>query len=140
MSNRVTVTEVKQIIDVDSTIVDANLEVFIIAANLLTTRCSTLGGLTDATQLKEIERWLSAHFIAIRDVRVASEKASVMSQSFQYKVDLNLNQTQYGQQALLLDTSGTLASLQSQAKGAAGGVASFKAFGPVSDQEVTDSV
>jgi len=139
MANRVTVAEVKQIIDIDSAIVDANITIFINAANIFTNLVNTTGGMTSTTQLKEIERWLSAHLVAIRDMRVASEKAGPASQTFQYKVDLNFNVTVYGQQALLLDTTGTLASLQKQAKGDGGGVASFTAFGPVSDQEVTDS-
>jgi hypothetical protein len=66
----------------------------------------------DATRLELIERWLSAHFYAIRDMRAATEQAKSISQGFQYKVDLYLANTMYGQQVLILDTAGVLAALQ----------------------------
>ena len=116
MANRVTVGEVKEIITIDSTITDAEVEVFIKSANILTSLVNTVGGMTDSDQLMEVERWLSAHLVAIRDMRVASEKAGEVSQKFQYKVDLNFNVTVYGQTALVLDTSGYLAELQDKAK------------------------
>lgn len=105
---RVTADEVKEIIDVDSSI--TNLTPFITAANLLVNAECTDSSLSDEL-LKEIERWLSAHFIAIRDTRSASEGAGSVRISYQYKLGLNLNVTLYGQQCLLLDTSGALARL-----------------------------
>lgn len=137
MANRVTVTEVKQIIEIDSTIVDADLEVFITSANILTNKVNVDGGITDASQLKEIERWLSAHLMAIRDLRVDSEKAGPVSQKFQYKLALNFNVTMYGQQALILDTSGTLATLQRDAS--RGKIrASLSTLGTPEDEYPTD--
>ena len=68
------------------------------------------GDYSDAT-LELIERWLAAHFYAIRDMRVANEKAGSVGQAFQYKVDLNLANTMYGQQAMMLDTDGKLLAL-----------------------------
>lgn len=68
----------------------------------------------DATRLELIERWLSAHFYAIRDMRRASESVSTVREVFQYKVGLHFDVTVYGQQAMLLDTAGGLASLQAQ--------------------------
>jgi len=63
-----------------------------------------------------IERWLSAHFYAIRDMRSASEKAGPVAQSFQFKVGLNLANTMYGQQAMALDTFGGLAAISKKAE------------------------
>jgi len=110
---RVTVAEVKQIIEIDSTISDTDLGVFITAANLVVTNTCIDSALDDTT-LKEIERWLSAHFIAIRDMRSDSEKAGEVSIKYQYKLGLRLEVTMYGQQAMLLDFSGALSALNNQ--------------------------
>ena len=71
---------------------------------------------TDSVQLELIERWLSAHFYAVRDPRFTSESAGGVSTNFLTAVDLNLNVTMYGQQAMILDTSGYLADIQDQTK------------------------
>lgn len=62
-------------------------------------------------RLELIERWLSAHFYAVLRPRTVAEKADVVSERFESKVDLNLANTRYGQQAMVLDTSGTLKGL-----------------------------
>lgn len=67
-------------------------------------------------QLEVIERWLSAHFYAVRDPRTAFEGVGKVQASFESKVGLNLNNTRYGQTVLYLDTSGTFAALQEQAE------------------------
>lgn len=99
------------IIEVDATI---SLTPFILVANeLVTEKCTGTQGPTTAysdERLEVIERWLAAHFYAIRDTRVASESAGV-SASYQYKLGLNMSVTMYGQQAMLLDTNGQLAKL-----------------------------
>jgi len=90
--------------------VSIDLTPFIEAANHIVTRVCTDSDYAD-TELELIERWLAAHFYAIRDPRVADEAAGSVSQRFQYKVDLNLSVTTYGQQAMMLDTEGNLATL-----------------------------
>lgn len=115
---RTTATNVKKIIEVDATIivVDADMDAFIDVANELVTEMCT--GTTNgpktaytASRLELIERWLAAHFYAIRDPRVKSEKAGPVGVNYQEKVDLNLSVTTYGQQAQMLDTNGGLKSL-----------------------------
>jgi len=110
MANRVTSAEVEEIIEIDDTI---SLAPFILVANQLVTELCTDSDYVDA-RLKEIERWLSAHFYQIRDQAVGDEKAGSVAQSFQYKIDLILNQTKYGQMAQLLDTAGNLAQLSNR--------------------------
>ena len=108
---RVTEEEVEEIIEVDSAIL--SLDPFITAANLLVTEELYDDSAIDFSEsrYKEIERWLAAHFTAIRDMRSAAERAGTVGQEFQYNLGLNLQVTIYGQQALALDTSGTLAAL-----------------------------
>lgn len=68
-----------------------------------------------ADRLELIERWLSAHFYAMRDPRATQERAGPVAQTLQSRVDLNLANSHYGQQAMVLDTSGVLAALNQKA-------------------------
>jgi len=113
MAARVTADEVKAIIEVDSSVDD--LTPFIHVANKIVSSECTDSSL-DSDDKKEIERWLAAHFVAIRDMRKASEKAGPVADSNQYKLGLNLQVTMYGQQAMIVDTSGALARLNKQAQ------------------------
>ena len=133
MAIRTTAEQVSAIVEVDTSI---SLTPFIeVASALVDEVCATVeAGYADA-RLELIERWLSAHFICIRDPQASSEKAGSVGQSLQNKVDLHFNQTRYGQMALLLDTSGTLAALQAQAEGKGVLTASLTSLGPVSDED-----
>jgi hypothetical protein len=126
-ASRVTDAEVREICEIDAALTD--LEPFRIAANYVVednlasvTFYTTSPGLS---RLKEIERWLAAHFTAIRDKRIDSEKAGPVSQKFQYKLGLNLQSTMYGQQAIMLDKTGTLANLSMKGKRVVGRVTSI---------------
>jgi hypothetical protein len=55
-----------------------------------------------------IEIYLALHFAAIMYPVPSFEGAKNVQESAQYKVDMGLNFTKFGQQAILLDTSGTL--------------------------------
>lgn len=101
---RTTEAAVQAIIEVDASI---SLTPFIEVANNMVTRVCTDSDYDDDT-LELIERWLAAHFYAIRDMRSANEKAGSVGQAFQYRVDLNLANTMYGQQAMMIDTEGSL--------------------------------
>lgn len=71
----------------------------------------------DEVRLELIERWLSAHFYAIQDPRIVQESiGGTIQTQFQSKVDLGFSVTHYGQHAMLLDSSGTLAKLNRQMK------------------------
>ena len=115
---RVTDAEVRAIMEQDQIIV-SDLTPFITAADIVIDDHAAIAALSDATT-KEISRWLAAHFTSIMDKRVASEKAGSVSQDFQYKLGLNFQVTMYGQQAMMLDSSGTLSRLN-KADGASAG-------------------
>ncbi len=110
---RTTSTLVQGIIEADRTI---RLDPFIAIANeLVTEKCSSSD--YTATRLELIERWLSAHFYTVRDMRAESEKAGSTSEKKQSKVDLGFDSSHYGQTAMRLDTAGSLASLNNSMKG-----------------------
>lgn len=109
---RVTKQEVLEIIDTDI----ENIEPFILAATGLVDAKLVGSGLVTA-QLKEIERWLAAHFTAIREdgARVVEEEEGESRRRFGENTRGVLGQqlllTRYGQQAVALDTSGILTDL-----------------------------
>jgi len=111
MALRVAEEDVKAIVDTDR-----NVLPFITVANLVIN--SVLGDSSLPTDLLfEIERWLSAHFLCIMDERPISESEGGASATF---VGISgkggahplqgLSITKYGQQVLLLDTTGKLAA------------------------------
>jgi len=107
MAYRTTEAAVEGIIEVDVAI---PLAPFIEAANQLVTDVCGDAGYSTA-KLELIERWLAAHFYAVRDPRATQERAGAVGVTYESKVDLNLALTRYGQQAMLLDTAGGLATL-----------------------------
>lgn len=70
----------------------------------------------DDDMLTIVETWLAVHFYHVKDMRPASESAGAVSQSFQYQLGLGLDVTMYGQQAKLLDATGSLARWDQQIK------------------------
>lgn len=64
-----------------------------------------------STLLEQIELLLSAHFLTLRDPRAQQEKIDEYSVTYQGSTSEGLKATIYGQQAIALDSSGTLASL-----------------------------
>ena len=106
---RTTAAAVKAIVEVDATI-SVDLAPYIETANALVTEVCGDAGYNDS-RLELIERWLSAHFYAVRDPRASSERAGPVSASYLNQVGLGFAQTREGQQAMLLDTAGGLAKL-----------------------------
>lgn len=118
MAVRTTDTEVRQIIETDTSI---DLIPFItVASSMVTELCTDSNGneVHGTERMTLIETWLAAHFYAIRDMRLAEQNLSFMeySESYQYKVGLNLQVTMYGQQVLILDTSGAFAAMNKMAE------------------------
>ncbi len=110
ITSRITDADVRAIIQLPSRMTD--LEAFrITAASLVQTSgvedCDALG----EDNLKEIERWLAAHFAAIDGQRVTKEKLGDADVTYQHKEDLRLHLTHYGQMAMTLDVCGYLRRL-----------------------------
>lgn len=87
------------------------IDSFIVGANSMVDANLLNKGLSDII-LKEIERWISAHLIAVTLER-QSKKEGAGGASIEYTGTYTegLNMTSYGQMAISLDKSGTLASL-----------------------------
>jgi hypothetical protein len=109
MAVRVTATEVKSILETETTLTDAQVTAIIVSANVMV---DTVLGTGTTTILKEIERWLSAHMVAISKERQAlKEEAGGAAITYTGAYGLGLKSTSYGQMVLTLDTSGAFADL-----------------------------
>jgi hypothetical protein len=111
---RTTAAAVKGLIDVDDENIP-DITPFIDAANELVTEVCVPAGYTDG-RLELIERYLAAHFYAVRDPAASpsSETAGPVGATYRWNVGLFLQGTKEGQQALTLDTAGGLARLSKQ--------------------------
>lgn len=110
MAVRVTAEEVQAIMEgtfADSDIID---ETYIVAASALVDQVFSGDANIGDTLLKEIERWLTAHMIAISLQRTAaSEEIEGAKVKWTGSWGKGLESTSYGQMVLLLDTSGKMA-------------------------------
>lgn len=103
---RVTANEVKEIFDTD--LEDASLSAFINSANLLVT--ALLTGKYSTAILKDIEKWLAAHFAAHMDPVAENEEMGDGKNKYMLgKRGMGLEGTPYGAQVKLLDYLGILA-------------------------------
>lgn len=108
MSNRVTATEVKDIID--TSLSDTVVDTFIGAANLTVTEYIGDDTSLSNDQKKEIERWFTAHLIACtRQQQAQAERIGDAQITYQGQTGKGLDATFYGQQVKILDTSGKMA-------------------------------
>jgi len=105
----VTPDAVKEIIDSDLT--DARINAFINLAYYGTIPLAgKLGDCGGADALCEIQLWLAAHFLTVYERQTKSESVGgEWSVTYLGKDGLGLEASLYGQQALALDCSGTLA-------------------------------
>ena len=110
MAIRVTEEDVRAVIDTDSAL---SIRPFIVAASSLVDKVATAdtGALLSTDDLVEVERWLAAHFYAIRDPQYTSKSTGGASASFQGQTGMGLDATYWGQMAKRLDVTGYLANL-----------------------------
>ena len=110
MAARATEAMVKQIIDTDLT--DEQVTPFLAVANKMVT--DLLSGESYSTEmLLEIERWLAAHFVSVRDPQVTQEKIGDVQATYEGKTGMGLKSTRYGQQAIEIEHHGILAQVAS---------------------------
>ena len=122
MSNRVTDSEVRAIMPTLNVAL-TDLTPFITAAHLLIQRVivNSPNALSVPSpteeELKEVERWLGAHFVAINDPVTNSEGAGGVSAGYMLGTPGQcLMATPFGQQAVALDFTGQLALLNTPRK------------------------
>ena len=106
--SRITVDDLVEILETELT--EAQLSAFVNSAHYLIQANLLSSGLSSDV-LTEIHKYLAAHFASLRDQRIESERVADVSMKYQGKTDMGLNATLYGQTALMLDTSGSLANL-----------------------------
>lgn len=119
---RTTVAEVKEIVttSLSDTVIASLIEA---ASEIVTIKLGSIEVMTPIL-LREIERQLSAHLISIRDSSTINQGGTVTYEKVgeterRYANDVllrsqgpaTLQATSYGQQAIILDISGTLANL-----------------------------
>jgi len=108
MAYRNTIEEVKSIISTD--VPDNDFDSFLSTANTLVNDVLANEGYSDVL-LKQIECWLTAHFIAIRDPRASREKIGDVDVQYHGKSGMGLTSTPYGQQVLILEHHGRFAQI-----------------------------
>ena len=112
MTARVEDSDVKAILDTEV----QDLAPYIQWAHLIVERNLLGCGYTE-DELKELERWLAAHAVALAppsgwSVQGASQmKEAQLSLTLGGQYGMRLESTRYGQQALMLDQCGVLATL-----------------------------
>lgn len=79
------------------------------------------GNTLSDSRLMDLETLLSAHFASAQDPRIAEGDRETGSVTYQGETGLNLSSTKYGQNAMLLDPTGTLAALNGDVSGDEGG-------------------
>ena len=111
MAARTNAAAVKGIIDTD--LDEPAVGPFVSTANLLV-NTHLVGSSLSEELLTEIELWLAAHLVAVRDPRAASKSVDDVQISFEGRSRVGstdaagLQTTSYGRQVLLLDPTGRL--------------------------------
>ena len=109
MAVRATVGEVRKIFETD--LIDTDIDAAIAIANEMISALKLAAHGVGETTLVMIEQLLSAHFCTLKDPRARRESISgEIGVTYQGKDGMGLQSTHYGQNALALDWSGSLAS------------------------------
>jgi len=107
---RTTPTDVKTIFETDLS--DSTIQGWIDIATLIVDDIEDADPTLKAIRLERIEKLLSAHFAGSQDQRIAQTSAESKSVEFQGDTEMtDLRATKYGQNAIALDSTGTLSTL-----------------------------
>lgn len=99
-----------QVSDIISTgLTESQINAMINTAHLVVEQNLATSGLSEDL-LTQIELWMAAHFVCMRDPRKKQVKVDEVSVTYQGEVGIGLQGTPYGQQAIALDSTGTLAT------------------------------
>ena len=110
---RTTAAAVKAIMKTNVT--EAQITPFVTDANNFVTATLGTSGL-GSDLLASIEKWVCAHMVASTlDRQISEGKGGSASAKFSGQYGANLSSTSYGQTAMVLDTTGTLASMGGRA-------------------------
>lgn len=110
MATRATTAEVLEIMD--TTLVASDLTPYLTSANVFVTEALASTSLSDDA-LKEIERWIAAHFAVMTKERQSKEEGAGGAYiKWAGQWGMQLEATTYGQVALNLDPTNTLKNLQ----------------------------
>ena len=105
---RTTLAAVRVILGDHLEIGDVDLFAHISAANTLVTADLATSGLTD-THLAEIEKYLAAHFATVADLPPGVVEQTVDRDEEIFSKAEGLKKTHFGETAIMLDSTGTLA-------------------------------
>lgn len=99
----------------DTTLTEDEVAPFVETANLMVTAYLASTDQT-ADALREVETYLAAHFVSLRDRLVKSEAAGGVRFDYQGETGMGLDSSHYGQTAKLLDSSGVLKEIDGKTR------------------------
>jgi len=106
---------------------DDVVDVYILGANRFINRVFATPPSLDEETLFELERWFTAHMIAVSRVRTTTEeKVGDATIKFAGKFGEQLSSTPYGQMVIQLDTTGKIASVSGKRAASIFAVTSFE--------------
>ena len=134
MAIRVTVQNVRDCVYLSDAVTDPMVDQCIGTGNAITDGPLAEVGLTESI-LYQIELYLSSHFCSLREPQIYEEEWGGRDSIAKEKrstalVGVGLNATWLGQQAIMLDTSGTLAEMAQKDKKQA----SINVYGPYDEE------
>ena len=103
---RTTVNKVRNILD--TSVEDTSITSWMGVASTLVDDVEGIDPSIPDTRLTKMEKVLTAHLVSTQDPRASSISGASRSVEFQGDAGLALDSTRYGQQAKLLDPTGTL--------------------------------